>query len=216
MVDNPPFSILAQIVDYYLERNVGFFMFAPTLTVFQYLQTQRRKDFCCVVLTGVPITYENGAKVQTSFITNLDGYQVRIEPELRERIESINTWLQSKDKRELPKYEYPDYILTGKDYQLAKYGQSLKIRREDCAAIRQMDAQKATGKTIFGCGLLLSERAAAERAAAEREEAKKWQLSERELRIVHAMGDGRKSAGETWEDGQITLEEIINESAGGV
>ena len=44
------------------------------------------------------------------------------------------------------------------------------------------------GKSIFGYGLLLSERAAAERAAAEREEAIKWQLSEREWRIVQEMG----------------------------
>ena len=43
VVDNPPFSILMQIIDYYLEKGVGFFLFAPTLTLFQCLQTQRRK-----------------------------------------------------------------------------------------------------------------------------------------------------------------------------
>ena len=34
LVDNPPFSILQRIKEFYLERGVPFFLFAPTLTLF--------------------------------------------------------------------------------------------------------------------------------------------------------------------------------------
>ena len=32
VVDNPPFSILSKICEYYLERGIPFFLFAPSLT----------------------------------------------------------------------------------------------------------------------------------------------------------------------------------------
>lgn len=51
----------------------------------------------------------------------------------------------------------------------------------------KLDAQAVAGKAIFGCGLLLSERAAAERAAAT-----VWELSERERRLVAALGEERR------------------------
>ena len=48
--------------------------------------------------------------------------------------------------------------------------------------------QKEMGKSIFGGGLLLSEKAAAEKAAAEKRDGKKWILSDREKKIVDDMG----------------------------
>ena len=185
VVDNPPFSILSQIVDWYLARNIPFFLFGPTLTIFNLFLRPERKEKICVFLIGAQITYENGANVQTSFVTNLDTYAVRIEADFRARIDKINNALQKEKTRQLPRYEYPPHILYGKDYNLAKYGQTLRIRRQDCAAIRQMDAQRLSGKTIFGGGLILSERAAAERAAATR-----WPLSPRELMIIQNLGNG--------------------------
>lgn len=32
VVDNPPFSILSKICEYYLDRGIPFFLFAPSLT----------------------------------------------------------------------------------------------------------------------------------------------------------------------------------------
>ena len=74
----------------------------------------------------------------------------------------------------------------------SKYGVDFKVRKKDCAPIYALDAQRSTGKTIFGGGLLLSdraaaERAAAERAAAERAAATKWELSARERAIVEYL-----------------------------
>ena len=189
VVDNPPFSILAQIVDWYLKRGIPFFLFAPTLTLINYLCTPGRMESCCVLIIGNGITYENGAEVNTSYITNMDGrYCCRIEADLREKLDAIDERLRAETKVELPKYTYPDCILCGKDYRLAKYGQTLRIPRGEAVAIRALDAQREARKQIFGAGLLISERAAAERAAAERAAAERaaatrWRLSERELRI---------------------------------
>ena len=57
-----------------------------------------------------------------------------------------------------------------------------------------MICRKETKKTIFGKGLLCSDRvsllkAAAEKAAAEKAAAIKWKLSERELEIVRSLGN---------------------------
>lgn len=80
VVDNPPFSILASIVDWYIARNIPFFLFGPTLTIIGILRKPSRLDCCCVVLIGNQITYENGATVQTSYITNMDHeHALRIE-----------------------------------------------------------------------------------------------------------------------------------------
>ena len=34
VLDNPPFSILSKICNFYLERGIKFFLFAPSLTCF--------------------------------------------------------------------------------------------------------------------------------------------------------------------------------------
>lgn len=65
------------------------------------------------------------------------------------------------------------------------------------AFIDKLDAQSAHGKTIFGGGLLLSEKAAAEKAAAEKADAIIWQLSDRERAIVAKLGE--KPEGEPWD-----------------
>lgn len=203
VVDNPPFSILAQIVDWYLARNIPFFLFGPTLTLLGLMKKPERKSRICILLLGNPITYENGADVQTSYVTSMDRYAVRIEAGLRAKLERINNALLKEGKKELPKYTYPKYILTGKDYRLAKWGQTLRIRHEDCVSITTLDAQRELGKSIFGGGLLLSEQAAEEREAAEKaadEQAARgpegelrvmdWQLSAREWAIIQKMSAG--------------------------
>ena len=86
----------------------------------------------------------------------------------------------------MPKYEYPDEVLTAAKFGwLAKYGQAIAVRRDESLFIRQLDAMKESGKGIYGNALLLSERAAAERAAAT-----KWKLSYRERELVKSLGEG--------------------------
>lgn len=89
-----------------------------------------------------------------------------------------------------PKYIYPDHIVTTAMLQrYSKYGVDFRVRRGDCVLIAALDDQRRAGKSIFGGGLLLSEKAAAEKAAA-----KTWRLSPREKAIIATLGgrDGKK------------------------
>lgn len=188
VVDNPPFSITARIVKFYIARGVRFFLFAPTLTLFTGGQTGK----VCYLPCGVQITYENGAKVNTSFITSLDDSLIRTVPELYRRVREQNDINEKAKTRSLPKYSYPAHVLTAAAaYQLSHYGQTLRIERGDAMFIRKLDAMRSKGKDsgIFGGAYLLSDSAAAERAAAT-----VWELSEREKRIVAELGtvEGRE------------------------
>lgn len=112
-------------------------------------------------------------------------------PELGNRINAKMDEIKGCTSKKLSKYEYPDEVLTSAKLQwLAAHHTPFQVRRPDCISIRKLEAQG--GKSIFGGGLLLSERAAAERAAAERaaaerDAAHKWELSERERAMVHAL-----------------------------
>ena len=184
VVDNPPFSILAEIISWYAERNIRFFLFAPQLTLFSSSSSS-----CCLPC-GVDITYENGAVVPTSFVTNLENNRVRVIPELYKIVEAANDKNLESTRRTLPKYKYPDYVLTAAmcNY-MCSHDTPLTIRREDSVHIRHLDSQKEYGdKAIFGSGYLLSEKAAAEKAAAEKASAHVWELSEREWQIIKSLG----------------------------
>ena len=179
VLDNPPFSILAKIIRFYNERRIDYFLFAPAQTVLSASKTEAN-----AILTGSQIIYENGAKVSTAFVTNLGEFRIHVSAELHDLIETAQDEATKANRVTLPKYVYPDCVLTAATIQkIAKYGQTLKIRPEDCHFIRSIDSQKATGKTVFGSGMLLSEKAAAEKAAAIR-----WSLSDRELAIISALG----------------------------
>ena len=184
VVDNPPFSILSEIVAWYAERGIRFFLFAPTLTLFS---SSSSSSFAALPV-GAAVTYENGANVNTSFLTNLEPENVRVVllPELYQGVKDANARNLAEKKKDLPKYIYPDEVLTAAAAaKLCKYGQALTLRTCDTEHIRTLDAQKESGAGIFGSGYLLSERAAAERAAAER-----WELSDREREIVRRLGNG--------------------------
>ncbi len=181
VVDNPPFSIISEICAWYQERGIKFFMFAPHLTVLGIRKAQK-------VVTGVAITYENGANVNTSFVTNMDEYEIRSAPDLYESIEKADKENLAKMKKQLPKYAYPMEVVRQTDLgKMSKYGVEFAVKAESCQRISMLDEQKADGKGIFGSGYILSERAAAERAAAERAAAEVWNLSERELAIVKGL-----------------------------
>lgn len=186
VVDNPPFSILAEILKFYAENNVKFFLFAPHLTLMSGAAT----DICTAVIVGVAVIYENGARVNTSFLTNLDpgGYAAVTCPELYDRVKQAVE--ENKTTVELPKYSYPTALFTASmGNYCSKHGVELKIKRSECVRVYELDAQKDMGKTIFGAGLLLStaateRKAAAEKAAAEKAAAYVFKLSDRELGII--------------------------------
>ena len=190
VVDNPPFSIISKICKFYIERNIPFFLFAPHLTLFS-----SDIDMTHIVVGG-DITYENGATVKTSFLSNMFGdIKVIGDAELLEKFKQLN---ESK-KVNLPKYDYPDEVVTVSQVAyIIERGISLKINKKDAKHCRGLDAQKKHKKAIFGSGFLLSEKAAAEKAAAEKAAAEKaaaekdnaivLELSQREREIIKSLG----------------------------
>ncbi|MBR2706092.1 MAG: ParB N-terminal domain-containing protein [Mogibacterium sp.] len=191
VVDNPPFSILSEIVHFYVDNGIKFFLFAPAMTLLHY------SSLATVMPTGTQVIYENGAMVPTGFLTNMEPGNIAImtTPDLREEMDKANEENAKKLKKELPKYSYPDEVVTSPMMnRWGRYGVEQAFTRDESVLIDALDAQKEAGKSIYGKGLLLSERAAAERAAAERAAAEraaamKWQLSDREKEIVKSLGE---------------------------
>ena len=179
VVDNPPFSILSEILKFYTEKCVRFFLFAPALTLFSSSSSS------CALGVGANIVYENKAKVTTSFLTNLEmEYRFRSVPTLYKAIQDAMDKIKAETRQELAKNDFPDEVVTStKLSYFSKYGVDFKVRREESERIRALDAQKEIKKVIFGSGYLISEKAAAEKAAAAR-----FELSDREKEIVKKLG----------------------------
>ena len=192
VVDNPPFNIISQICKWYNKHNIKFFLFAPTLTCMGIRDVSK-------IVCGYSIVYENGAKVNTSFVTNMDEFEFRSCPELYTAIKEANKINTRQKSKELPKFEYPNEVITGsKIANFSKYGVEFAVKSNNCYFIRALDAQREKGKDIFGSGYLLSEKATAEKVAAEKVAAEKvaaehgkavekWKLSCREEEIVKSL-----------------------------
>ena len=192
VVDNPPFSILAEITRFYKQAGVRFFLFAPRISNLSVANSQGFTNLC----VGAGITYENGAIVPTSFITNLEGeYVARSCPSLYKAVTEANEKVQSALHREIPKYAYPDHVVTAAMLsKYSKYDVAYGVKFTEYQFIGELDAQKEAGKAIYAGGLLVcdsaaaekaaAEKAAAEKAAAEKAAATQWKLSDRELAIV--------------------------------
>ena len=177
VIDNPPFSILAAIRRFYTERGIRFFLFAPALTLFNAIEAN-------YVIVGADITYDNGAKICTSFVTNLGEFKILVAPDLYQAIKQADGENTRNMKKQLPQYEYPAHVASAARMNyLAAHGIQLAIKAESVAFVRKLDAQG--NKTIFGGGFLLSEKAAAEKAAAEKTIV--YELSEREKAIIRIL-----------------------------
>lgn len=108
VLDNPPFSILSKIVQHYLIRGIRFWLFAPALTVFT--GGVQATAVCC----GASITYENGAVVNTSFLTNLEDPEIvaMSAPELHDLVESASAEARREQVRHVPKLAMPLELVT--------------------------------------------------------------------------------------------------------
>lgn len=180
VIDNPPFSILAKIRRFYASAGVDYFLFAPSLTLFSVASAQAET----FIVAGANIKYQNGAIVKTSFVTNCYPGDIRIaiRGDLYKTIDSA----QPPAPLSLPKYIYPDTVVSSALLnKIAERGVNLEISAKESYRIATLDSQRVLGKSIFGGGYLLSERAAAERAAAR--ECQVWQLSQREMDIIKQL-----------------------------
>ena len=191
VVDNPPFSIMAEILRFYDSKGIKFFLFAPTLTLF----SSSSAGACTALPCTLAVIYENGASVNTSFLTNLEPRSIRFRsaPKLQAMVqEGIDEFTKTL-KKQLPKYSYPPHIITSSWVgNLSRLGIEFSVPVAESEGICGLDSQKASGKAIYGKGYIVSdrvkaEREKAEREKAEREKAERWTLSDRELAIIHRL-----------------------------
>lgn len=181
VVDNPPFSIMSEILQFYKERGIRFFLFAPTLTLFSSSST------CTALPCTLSVIYENGASVNTSFLTNLEPSSVRFRsaPKLQAMVqEGIDEFAKTLRKT-LPKYSYPLHIITSTWVGiLSRLGIEFSVPVNESEGISGLDSQKPSGKAIFGKGYIVSDA-----VKAEREKAERWELSEREYAIIDKLNN---------------------------
>lgn len=192
VLDNPPFSILSKIIDFYLARGIRFFLFGPQLSLFIYLN----RPGVTAVVCSAGITYENGAIVLTGFVTNVwpESPLFVVEPELSRRVNVVCDHLRKKQKKTLRKKIYPPHLVNAAILgKLAAHGVGLTCPRKSGVFVRKLDS----GQGVFGSGVLMSERMAAERMAAERMVAERMAaermaaermvLSERERELIATL-----------------------------
>ena len=144
VIDNPPFSIYAQIVRWYLSRGIDFFLFGPQLTLFV-----RNADVTYLV-TNAQITYENGAVVNTSFITNLTpGIRIWLNPRLRAAIEAV-----APPPKLMAKNTYPDELVTSATLgKIIARNVELIVPSDECEYIANLDGLARAGKSLYGGGV---------------------------------------------------------------
>lgn len=186
VLDNPPFSILSKIIDFYIANGVDFFLFAPSLTLFS-----ASRPGLTYIVANAPVTYENGASVSTSFVTNLEKkHRVWVSGQLYKIIREKVDELRHTKTKQRQKIIYPDHLITAAILgKVAARGIEFHVPMDEAEYVRRLDNAKGT---IFGGGYLLSERAAAERAdaeraAAERAAAERVILSDREKEIIKKL-----------------------------
>lgn len=182
VIDNPPFSILAEIKLFYLDRGIPFFLFAPALTLLSTYD--KRLTF---IVANCSITYHNGAVVSTSYVSNLFGDTALIlAPELARRVKEAQQAVKAPNAH--PRYEYPPNVVTGAT--LNKYitrGISLRVPREEVHFTRALDSQRKVGKGLYGSGVIVSDRVANILQSAPKEPPTYWELSDREQEIIRQL-----------------------------
>jgi hypothetical protein len=146
VLDNPPFSILTKICKFYLDKGIFFFLFAPTLTLISSKQLMMRMNH---IATDCAITYQNGARVNTSFVTNLHPENVF---EVRKELEKTLKKIERKSSATKPigrvRYIYPDNVV--KSSMLSILPDRYTLNAEQCTWIGELDCQQGTGKKLLG------------------------------------------------------------------
>lgn len=176
VIDNPPFSILAKIKMFYLERGIQFFIFAPSLTL---LSCQCKE--LTHIITNSTITYENGAKVQTAFVTNLPSpYVLMTAPDLAQLIKEADA---QRPKAELLVLDFPPNVVTSARLNKIASYVSFRVRRTEARFVRTIGKER---KALFGGGLLISSAKAAQAVKAA-----KYELTPEEQAIVAELDKQR-------------------------
>lgn len=194
VIDNPPFSILRKIKDFYIARQIDFVLFAPTLTLFSSADNAIN-----YVQVNAPIRYHNGAIVNTSLVTNLGDNLIETAPDLRRRI--VEAQKKSGVKfNTVAKYVYPEHVISSALLdKYVKHVQPFILKRSEAYFVRTLDSQRAAKKGIYGGGYLISSKAVERlreclqsplvEGYTDSEHPTKWELSEREKQIIKGLDE---------------------------
>lgn len=137
-----------------------------------------------LIACGSSVTYENGARVNTSFVTNMLGDCLCCSaPELYRALDTAEK--QMWPLKKLRKLSFPDNVL--RTYSLttmSKAGIDFRIGKDEGCVV-----SKACQFKEFGASILLSDNAtarklAAEKMAAEKLAAEKLELNARSLELI--------------------------------
>jgi hypothetical protein len=165
VIDNPPFSIMAKILDFYQERGIRFFLFNDTRKSANSAVT---RDGVTFIAVNADIEYENGARVCTSFFTNMsEDLVVETAPDLLEQIEALLPERGTCRKIQ----HHHNMLCIGRIMRIV--GEEFKVKRSDL--IPKTECSKVV-KDLFGSFGLLSDSKAAERKAAELKAAETYAL----------------------------------------
>jgi len=200
VVDNPPFSILSEILKFYNAKHIDYFLFCPGL-----LLGSACRNGATIICTDAQIMYENKAIIKTNFVTNMDPDLIaKAVPELFAKIKEVDAKNREEITRTNPVYKYPANLQTAASLNyMAHYGVAFEIGKKSAVVVDDLDAMKEHKKTIFGDGLLISDKVAAQAAEAAQRAAEAaaianseeggtktpivWELSDREKEIIKGL-----------------------------
>ncbi|HFC7502661.1 TPA: hypothetical protein ACFORT_000323 [Neisseria meningitidis] len=150
VIDNPPFSILSEIVRFYHARGIPFFLFAPRMTCLS--GEKAGMENLTAVFGCKDITYENGANVPTAFLTNMMGdVKIRVSETLEAALKAAKAAKPSEKKSPAP-FRLPRQPHQG--------GGSRAIRRAGNTPRRHAAGQRA-GRAKAARQIRIRQRAAA-------------------------------------------------------
>lgn len=163
VIDNPPFSLMTKIVRFYSSHQIPFFLFAQSMTCFVAPEI----DGLTYIITNSLVEFENGAKINISFVTNLiPDVRIRISHTLAERIANAQKKIATVEK-----YKFPSDVVTAA--RLGKFADSfdMDIRADDIKGIVRELTDKRTGRRVgvYGGGYVISKEKSIEIKELERE-----------------------------------------------
>ncbi len=139
VIDNPPFSIAAEILRWYNERGIKYLLFANHLTLFNSAR------HATPIVTNAAVIYENGANVSTSFITNMDTNALVLAGDLATRLNALK-----------PQKRKAKSILPGDIHNAATMGKFASLGMcEEFTHDEIRTVKNYCGKGVFGTGLMI-------------------------------------------------------------
>ena len=147
VIDNPPFSILSEIRQFYIEKGIKYFLFAPQNTLFSSMQV----CYDTRIPIDVKITYDNGAKVGTGFVTNVLGSDILIKtaPELLTELRRTIARTQGNKNNVLGvKNEYPPQLFPFQKLSAVRYA-DFQIKRSECEIIHKLKMRSECETNYF-------------------------------------------------------------------